>query len=121
MQDSCSIQSGRGQPDGDNGDNAEAFPYNFYFSILSSFTLSHFYFSKSLYKKLFVVTVVTIDMLRSRQTMKLMAFQGKEAAGLLIGSQEAGWPFCLERQGKTMMQFWLIVNKFAIKHGKINT
>ena len=52
--------------------------------------------------------------------MKLTAFQGKDEAGLLIDSQGVGKPICLERQGKTMMQFWPVVNIFAIKHGKIS-
>jgi len=51
--------------------------------------------------------------LESRHVELGAGFGQKVKTGLLIDSQEAGWPFCLERQGKTTGRFWLIVNVFA--------
>jgi len=62
-----------------------------------------------------------IILLQSRHVELGAGFGQKVKTGLLIDSQEAGWPFCLERQRKTTRRFWLIVNVFARKHGKINT
>ena len=69
---------------------------------------------------LFTLTTLTIETVVAKETMKLMAFQGEVKAGHLIDSQGGGWPFCLERQRKTVRRLWLIVNIFARKHGKIS-
>jgi len=61
---------------------------------------------------LYVVELKMI-FLESRHAELGAGFGQKTGAGLLIDSQEAGWPFCLERQRKTTRRFWLIVNVFA--------